>query len=39
MGLNVTFLEKRLSITPMLDFVQGQRLLSRGETFRTAEEV
>jgi hypothetical protein len=32
-GLNLTFLEKRLSITPMIGFVHGQLLSSRGGFF------
>jgi hypothetical protein len=33
MGLNFTFLEKRLSVTPMIGFVHGQLLSSRGGFF------
>ena len=32
-GLNFTFLEKRLSVTPMIGFVHGQLLSSRGGFF------
>jgi hypothetical protein len=32
-GLNLTFLDKRLSITPMIGFVHGQLLSSRGGFF------
>jgi hypothetical protein len=32
-GVNVTFLDKRLSVTPMLGFVHGQLLSSRGGFF------
>lgn len=32
-GLNFTFLEKRLSLTPMIGFVHGQLLSSRGGFF------
>ena len=37
MGLNLTFLDKRLSITPMLGFVHGQLLSSRGGFFSNAD--
>lgn len=33
MGLNLTFLEKRLSVTPMIGFVHGSLLSSRGGFF------
>ena len=33
MGLNFTFLDKRLSVTPMIGFVHGSLLSSRGGFF------
>jgi hypothetical protein len=33
MGVNMTFLQKRLSVTPMIGFVHGMLLSSRGGTF------
>ncbi|MDF2457890.1 MAG: uncharacterized protein K0S79_306 [Nitrospira sp.] len=33
LGVNLTFLQKRLSITPMIGFVHGMLLSSRGGTF------
>lgn len=37
MGLNLTFLDKRLSITPMIGFVHGQLLSSRGGFFSNGD--
>lgn len=37
MGVNLTFLDKRLSITPMIGFVHGQLLSSRGGFFSNGD--
>lgn len=37
MGLNLTFLDKRLSVTPMIGFVHGMLLSSRGGFFSNGD--